>query len=107
MTDTSGQLSPRWVYRVDRGETPEHGCMMSYGTRPQSDGDAEYVSKLIEWSTRVGHSHTGPLVVSIWQAGQDEHYRNPVPEHAERFVYQVIPVRSPAVIPEEENPCDH
>lgn len=45
--------------------------------------------------TRVEHSFYGPMTVHIWQRGDDEHYRNPTPAHAERYDFPAQPMLDP------------
>jgi hypothetical protein len=42
--------------------------------------------------TRYGHGYYGPLRVSVWKhRGDEEHYRQPVPDTAEWFEFPANP----------------
>lgn len=77
---------PGWVYRAERTEAPRPMC--SYGTRP-ADAAVQLADLAAEVAARVRieHAYRGLITVWVWPQRADEHYRQPVPDHAERFLY--------------------
>ncbi|MFJ8719734.1 hypothetical protein ACIRD9_42485 [Streptomyces violaceus] len=81
------------LHRGERGDWTAH---TSYRDR---DGEgrtlAVGVAQAQAAQTRVQHTFYGPMSVFIWQRGDHEHYRNPTPEHAERYSFPAQPEFDP------------
>lgn len=83
--DGPDQPATTLVYSVThpREGFPGETWQASYGTRTDlTVDDVPALAIEAARNTRVGHSYTGPLTVSVWEARDDEHYRLPVPETA-------------------------
>lgn len=81
-------------YRVDRADEddPERATLSSgYSDGAQKERGTVAVAQEQVRSTRTGHSYYGPLRVYVWQQRDQEHYRMPVPENADRYEFAAVP----------------
>ncbi|MEV6841000.1 hypothetical protein AB0N17_42100 [Streptomyces sp. NPDC051133] len=79
-------------FRVERRDGTEWTFTTGYQTQPEVEDDRPRCSVDVAMravtATRYGHSYYGPLRVSVWaHRGDEEHYRNPVPDTAEWFEF--------------------
>lgn len=71
------------TYRVTAGtQTPRYGHNSAWAFSPQALADA------IAMDVRqIRPDITEPLTIHVWPSRDDEHYRLPVPDGADRFEY--------------------
>lgn len=101
-------LTKPFQYRVDRADGVKEWSF-SHGSQ---DGTTEHVTavglaQFVASQTRVGHSFYGALRVYVWQRdGDGVHYRDPVPERAERFDFPAQPTLDPRNQPRQLGAVD-
>ena len=62
----------------------------SYGARHEAPTDLGAFAAELAEETRIAHSWTGPLTVSLWPPREDEHYGLPVPSNAAVFTFPAV-----------------
>lgn len=72
------------VYAVEHPRVGDPGetWRASYGGRHDAPTDRAVFAADLANETRIAHSYTGPLTVSLWPPREDEHYGLPVPDDA-------------------------